>query len=105
MGYRLYDWLYVEYLAVTEASRGERVGSQLLERAEALAREMSLEGIALDTFGYQAPIYYEARGYVECMVIRGRPMNATEYISRKGLKENNHRALLRLTPAYCSIGI
>ena len=72
VGYRLYDWLYVEYIAVTEASRGEGVGSRLLERAEALARELSLEGVALDTFGYQAPAYYEARGYAERMVIPGK---------------------------------
>lgn len=72
MGYWLYDWLYVEYLAVTEASRGEGVGSRLLERAEAYAQELSLKGVALDTFGYQAPSYYEARGYVERMVIPGK---------------------------------
>jgi GNAT superfamily N-acetyltransferase len=39
MGCRLYDWLYVDYIVVTEASRGEGVGSRLLERAETLARE------------------------------------------------------------------
>lgn len=72
VGYRLYDWLYVEYITVTESSRGSRVGSQLLERAEALARELALEGVALDTFRYQAPAYYTARGYVEHMVIPGK---------------------------------
>lgn len=72
MGYWLYDWLYVEYLAVTQGFRGEGVGSRLLERAEALALEMLLEGVALDTFGYQAPSYYETRGYAERMVIPGK---------------------------------
>ena len=72
MGYWLYDWLYVEYLAVTETFRGEGVGSKLLERAETHARELSLEGVALDTFGYQAPSYYENRGYVQHMVVPGK---------------------------------
>ena len=72
VGYRLYDWLYVEFITVTESSRGSGVGSQLLERAEALARELALEGVALDTFRYQAPAYYTARGYVEHMVIPGK---------------------------------
>jgi len=72
VGYKLYDWLYVEYITVTEASRGARVGSRLLERAEVLAREWALEGVALDTFRYQAPAYYAARGYVERMVIPGK---------------------------------
>ena len=72
VGYRLYDWLYVEFITVTESSRGSGVGSELLERAEALARELALEGVALDTFRYQAPAYYTARGYVEHMVIPGK---------------------------------
>ena len=72
VGFRLYDWLYVEYIAVAEAARGTGVGSRLLERAEAYARELELRGIALDTFRYQAPSYYEARGYVEHMVVPGK---------------------------------
>ena len=72
VGNRLYDWLYVEYIVVTEAARGEGVGSRLLERAETLARELALEGVALDTFRYQAPAYYAARGYTEHMVIAGK---------------------------------
>ena len=86
MGYWLYDWLYVEYLAVTKASRGEGVGSRLLERAEALARELSLEGVALDTFGYQAPAYYEARGYVEHMVIPGKTRERDRIYFQKRLQ-------------------
>ena len=88
MGYRLYDWLYVEYLAVTEASRGERVGSRLLERAEALARELSLEGVALDTFRYQAPSYYEVRGYAERMVIPGKNRESDRIYFQKRFQGN-----------------
>jgi GNAT superfamily N-acetyltransferase len=88
MGYWLYDWLYVEYLAVTEASRGEGVGNRLLERAEAHARELSLEGVALDTFGYQAPVYYKARGYVEHMVISGKNRERDRIYFQKRLQGN-----------------
>ena len=88
MGYRLYDWLYVEYLAVTDGSRGEGVGSRLLERAEVHARELSLEGVALDTFGYQAPVYYEARGYVEHMVIPGQNRERDRIFFQKRLQGN-----------------
>jgi GNAT superfamily N-acetyltransferase len=86
VGFRLYDWLFVEYIAVTESSRGERVGSQLLERAEALARELSLEGVALDTFRYQAPAYYEARGYTERMVIPGKTRERDRIYFQKRLE-------------------
>jgi GNAT superfamily N-acetyltransferase len=53
VGHRLYDWLYVEYIVVTESSRGEGVGSMLLERAE-------------------------------------KPVNETEFTSKKDLKDNDH---------------
>ncbi len=71
-GYRLYEWLYVEFLAVSETARGGRLGSRLLERAEKLAKEMSLQGIVLDTFRYQAPAFYASKGYIERMVVPGR---------------------------------
>jgi GNAT superfamily N-acetyltransferase len=88
VGYRLYDWLYVDYIAVTESSRGLHVGSQLLEHVEALARKMALEGVALDTFRYQAPAYYKARGYVEHMVIPGKTIERDRIYLQKRLERN-----------------
>ena len=87
MGCRLYDWLYVDYIVVTEASRGEGVGSRLLERAETLARELALEGVALDTFRYQAPAYYATRGYAERMVIPGKTPERDRIYFQKRLVE------------------
>lgn len=71
-GYRLYDWLYVEFLAVSEAARGARIGTRLLQRAEDLAKQMALLGVVLDTFRYQALAFYAALGYVEHMVVPGK---------------------------------
>ena len=88
VGYRLYDWLYVEFIAVTETARGSRVGSRLLERVEALAREMELKGVALDTFRYQAPDYYAARGYVQRMVIPGKTRERDRIYFQKALQGN-----------------
>jgi len=88
VGYRLYDWLYVEYIVVTESSRGEGVGGRLLERAETLARELALEGVALDTFRYQAPSYYAARGYSEHMVIPGKTRKRDRIYFQKRLENN-----------------
>jgi GNAT superfamily N-acetyltransferase len=87
VGYRLYDWLYVEFIGVTESSRGEGVGGMLLERVENLARELALEGVALDTFRYQAPKYYAARGYIERMVIPGKTSERDRIYFQKKLKE------------------
>ena len=82
----IYDWLYVDYLAVSEATRGLGIGSQLLERAEALAGELGLRGVALDTFRYQAPDYYAARGYVERMVIPGKVPERDRIYFQKALE-------------------
>ena len=87
MGCRLYDWLYVDYIVVTKASRGEGVGSLLLDRAETLAREQALEGVALDTFRYQAPAYYATRGYAERMVIPGKTRKRDRIYFQKRLEE------------------
>lgn len=86
-GYRLYDWLYVEFLAVSEGRRGATVGTRLLERAEELAQEMDLEGVVLDTFRYQAPAFYSALGYVERMVVRGKSAERDRIYLTKTLRE------------------
>ena len=85
VGYRLYDWLYIEFITVEESSRKLGVGGQLMDRAETLAAEMRLEGVALDTFRYhQAADYYKARGYVEDMVIPGKvPERDRIYLRKK----------------------
>ncbi len=83
-GYRLYDWLYVEFLAVSEEARGKKVGSQLLECAEEFAKDLKLEGVVLDTFRYQAPAFYGALGYSERMVVPGKiPGRDRIYLSKE----------------------
>ncbi len=71
-GYVLYDWAYVNYLAISETHRRSGAGSVLLARVETLARTEGLLGVQLDTFRYQAPAFYAARGYKESMVLPGR---------------------------------
>ena len=82
----IYDWLYVNYIAVKEAARGLGVGSQLMDRVETLAGDLSLKGVALDTFRYQAPDYYAARGYVEHMVIPGKVQERDRIYMQKSLE-------------------
>ncbi len=84
----IYDWLYVDYLAVKEDTRGSGVGRQLMDRVEALAEDLGLTGIALDTFRYQAPDYYAARGYVEHMVIPGKVKERDRIYMQKTLLEH-----------------
>lgn len=58
-----YDWLFVELLAVPEDLRGQGLGRELMERAEALARARGCKGIWLDTFEFGARGLYEKLGF------------------------------------------
>jgi GNAT superfamily N-acetyltransferase len=72
--YPVQGWLFIKLLGVVEDQRGKGIGRALLERAEDFARAKGLGGVYLDTFDFQAPVFYERLGYIECgrlPVIRG----------------------------------
>src|SRR5262245_65457555 len=62
-GRSMYDWLYVELLAVPEPLRLKGVGSQLMRRAEAVAVERGCVGVWVDTYGFQGRGFYEKLDY------------------------------------------
>jgi GNAT superfamily N-acetyltransferase len=64
-GSSYYDWLFVKWLWVAEPFRRRGVGSQLLARAEDVARARKVGAVYLDTFTFQAPAFYEKHGYRE----------------------------------------
>jgi len=68
-----YGWLFVIWLWVAEPYRRQRVGSQLLLDAEAIARERRCSHSYLDTFSFQAPEFYKRRGYQEFGRLEGFP--------------------------------
>ena len=58
-----YNWMFVELLFVPDTLRGQDLGTQVMAKAEAYAREHGMIGIWLDTFGFQARGFYEKLGY------------------------------------------
>ena len=56
-------WLYISYLWVDEAVRGKGWATQLMDQAEAYARERGCHSVELDTHSFQARPFYERRGY------------------------------------------
>ena len=77
---RKYDHLYIQYLTVSIAFQGQNIGTQLMETAENLAREMDIVNITLRTRHYQAADFYHKCGYkcyatLEDMPMRGVAMH------------------------------
>lgn len=64
-------WLRVEVLWVDEPARGAGLGSKLLRQAEAEAKALGAQNAALETFEWQAPVFYAKQGYGEVARIDG----------------------------------
>jgi len=62
-GVSVAGWMFVDLLVVPEEFRGQGLGSELLERAEAVARKRGCIGLWLHTGTFQAPGFYEKQGY------------------------------------------
>jgi len=58
-----YGWMFVQFLVVPEDGRGQGLGTQLMMRAEAIARAHGCAGIYLSTLAFQARGFYEKLGY------------------------------------------
>jgi len=62
-GASVVGWLYVDLLVVPEGFRGQGLGSELLRKAETIARKRGCIGMWLHTATFQAPAFYEKRGF------------------------------------------
>lgn len=63
-GYTAWGWLFVQWLWVDEAARGQGLAGQMLAAAEAQARLRGCHGAYIDTFSPVALKAYERAGYV-----------------------------------------
>lgn len=60
-----YSWMFVDLLWVNPNHRKGGLGSQLLGKAEEIARERGCLGAYLETFSFQAPDFYKRQGFHE----------------------------------------
>jgi len=61
--FRLDDLLMVDRLWVDESQRGKSLGRRLLAAVEEKGRAQGAKRVELNTFGFQAPGFYEKLGY------------------------------------------
>lgn len=84
-GRAVYDWLFIQYLAVPAALRRSGLGRSLMLKAEQIARDHNCVGIWLDTFAFQARPFYEKLGYTRFGQIDDNPRGGTHYFLQKRL--------------------
>jgi ribosomal protein S18 acetylase RimI-like enzyme len=63
VGLTYWGWLHVFELWVHGTYRKKGLGRDLLQRAEALAKERGCQYVHLDTFSFQAPGFYKKLGF------------------------------------------
>lgn len=79
-------WVYITHLWVAEQHRGKGYGQKLLLKAEKQAIELGCEMAMLDTYSFQAPIFYEKFGYQMIAKIDDQPIEGVaKYYYRKRL--------------------
>ena len=62
-------WFSIHALWVVEGLRGSGVGTGILKAAESAAIKSGCRAAILDTLSFQAPAFYEKRGYVRIGVV------------------------------------
>lgn len=82
-GRTTYDWLIVEFLAIPETLRGQRLGTELMDRAEKIARERGCVGVWLNTLEFQARGFYEKLGFQVAGEIEDSPRGSKRFFMRK----------------------
>ncbi len=79
------NWLSVKFLWVSEELRGQHIGSEILKQAEITAKERGCKYVFLDTFSFQAPLFYKKHGYKEVFTLEDYPVTAKRYYFTKNL--------------------
>lgn len=69
----VWDWLSLELLWVEESLRGRGIGSALVQQAEKDMLDKGGVGIYLWTYSWQAPRFYEKRGFKRFITITDFP--------------------------------
>jgi GNAT superfamily N-acetyltransferase len=77
--------LFIDLFFIPKAPRGNGIGTQVIECAEAEARSRGCSAAVLYTITFQAPAFYERQGYRVLGRIECRPPGYTRLCMIKAL--------------------
>ena len=80
-----FGWLYIDLLWVKQDLRSQGHGGGLLEMAEDHGRRLGAKQAYLDTFSFQAPDFYQNRGYQVFGELKDFPTGHQRYFMTKRL--------------------
>lgn len=81
----LYYIGYIDTLWVDEKFRNQSIGTKILSLLESKLRGYGCELCHLDTFNFQAPVFYKKNGYEIFGELHHKKQNITEYFLKKDL--------------------
>ena len=79
------NWLEIEYLFVKENLRGQGIGSQLMQQAESEAKKRNCRFAFVNTYQFQAPVFYQKQGYKEVFALKDYPYTGQMHYYQKDL--------------------
>lgn len=85
LGLTFWGWLFIDWLWLSPGLRGQGLGAELLQRAEAIGRARGCAHAYTDTFSFQAPGFWERNGYREFGRLDGMPAGHARIWFRKEL--------------------
>jgi len=84
-GYTAWGWLYVQWLWIAEAQRGQGLAGRMLSAAEDEARKRGCHSAYIDTFNPVALRVYQRAGYVAFGELADFPAGRTRTFLQKRL--------------------
>jgi|SRR5665213_1757007 len=85
-GRTYWGWLFVNLLWVEKRFRKLGLGTELLQKAESLAKKRGCRYVHLDTFTFQAPGFYRKLGFRRFGTLKPFPKGASRLYFYKKIK-------------------
>ena len=83
--YLNWNWLQVSLLWVADDLRGGGIGSELLSRIEAVARQEGCNRAHVSTFSFQAATFYRTHGFASFATLEDYPPGQAKHFLKKDL--------------------